>query len=173
MGLQRKSQLCHRLIGLPFLFLTCMSTMYTPTPARPMLRSSGLGGVGSSAPGISCATGSSQGVENICSTMTSCVFGPAAARKCFNMMRQHSSDQSCSTCETRKTETSSCRAGCGVKKSWPWEPKRQLCRHGDGHGGPTLNQRTLERHAARFDCLGHILLPVLCVKLYCRELTTL
>ena len=120
-----------------------MSTMYTPTPARPMLRSSGLGGVGSSAPGISCTTGSSQGVENTCSTMTSCVFGPAAARKCFNMMRQHSSDQSCRTCEIRKTEMSSCRAGCGVKKSWPWEHKRQLCRHGDGHCGRTLKSTNL------------------------------
>lgn len=100
--------------------------MYTPTPARPMLRSSGLGGVESSAPGISCATGSSQTVENTCSTTSSCVFGPAAARKCFNMVRQRSSGQSCSTCETRKTETFSCRAGCGVKKSWPWKPKRQF-----------------------------------------------
>src|SRR6266852_1404152 len=68
-----KSQLCHCLIGLPLLFLTCISTRYTPVPARPKLRSSGLGGAGSSAPGISCASGSSQGVENTCSTTTSWV----------------------------------------------------------------------------------------------------
>ena len=130
MGVQRNSQFGHRPIRVtvPLLCLTCISTRYTPEPARPMLGSSGWGGAGSSAPGISCKAGSSQAVENTCSTRTSWVFGPAAARKCFNMVRQYSSDQSCSTLETRKMETSSCRAGCGVKKSWPCEPKSQPCR---------------------------------------------
>ena len=81
--------------------------------------------MGSSAPGIFCAAGSSQANDITCSTMSSWVFGPAAARRCFSMVRQYSSAQSCSTLQRRKTDTSSellspCRAGCGSKKFWPW-----------------------------------------------------
>jgi hypothetical protein len=91
--------------------------------------------------------------------MTSLVFGPAAARRCFNMVRQYSSDQSCIILARRKTETSSCRAGWGTKKSWPWGPKCQLRRM------EVKVKRTLELHAAGFDCVGLIFLPVLS---YCR-----
>ena len=123
LGWKRKIKSAYHLIGASFHFLTSMSTRYTIEPARPKLRSRGWGGAESSAPWISRAAGSSQTVEYTCSTRTSWVFCPAAARRCFSMVRQYSSDQSCSTLETRKTETSSCRAGCGVKKSWPWELK--------------------------------------------------
>ena len=62
-------QLSHFLIQVPL--LTELSIRYTNEAARPMLRRSGLGGTGSSAPGISCAAGSPQTVENTCSAMTS------------------------------------------------------------------------------------------------------
>jgi hypothetical protein len=119
----------NHLIRVPLLFLTMMSAMYAIEAARPVLRSSGWGGTGSSAPGISCAIGSSQTVENTCSMMTSRVFRPAAARRCFSMVRQYSSAQSWNTRRMRKTETSSCRAGCGSKKSRPWKPKCQCQLH--------------------------------------------
>ena len=61
-----------------------------------MLRSSGFGGTGrSAAPGISSVAGSSSHANAItCSMMTSRVFGPAVARRCSSMTRQHSSGQS-------------------------------------------------------------------------------
>ena len=150
-------QQSHRQFQVPLLFLTMMSAMYAIEAARPVLRSNGSGGTGNSAPGISCATGSSQTVENTCSMMTSRVFCPAAARRCFNMVRQYSSAQSWNTRRTRKTETSSCHAGCGSKKSRPWKPKCQ-CQLPDC-GDET--RQTLNLHTARFECIGLVLLPVL------------
>jgi hypothetical protein len=111
----------------------------------------------SPAPGISCETGSLQAHAISWSTMTSWAFGPAATRKCFSIMRQYSSAQSWRTLQTRKTEASSCCAGCGSKKLWHWEPNVGV-RPWEGGGG---NRRTLELHAAGFECGGHVLFPIL------------
>jgi len=80
--------------SLSLSLLTMTSVLYAMEDARPKLQSSGFGGTGTSAPGISCVAGSSQTHAINWSTMTSCVFGPAATRKCFNMVRQYSSGQS-------------------------------------------------------------------------------
>lgn len=100
--------------------------MYAVWAAQPMFRSNGWGGTESSAPGISCAAGSSHTNEIIISTMTSWVLGPAAARRCLSMVRQYSSAQSWSTLLRRKTETPSklsslSHVGCGSKKFCPFE----------------------------------------------------
>jgi hypothetical protein len=68
---------------------------YVIEVARPKLGSSGFGGTGSLVPGISCGTDSLEAHAVSWSTMTSWVFGPAATRKCFSIMRQYSSAQSC------------------------------------------------------------------------------
>ena len=100
--------------------LTMTSVLYAIADARPKLGSRGEGGVGISAPGISCVAGSSHTQAISCSAMTSCVLGPAAARRCFSTVRQYSSAQSWRTLQRRKTETLSCCEGCGLKKSWAW-----------------------------------------------------
>jgi|SRR6267142_2671085 len=99
---------------------TIKSELYTIEVARPKFGSNGFGGTRRSAPGISCATGSSQAHAISRSMMTSWVLGPAAARRCFSMVRQYSSAQSWSIWQTTKTDISSCCAGCGSKKLWPW-----------------------------------------------------
>jgi hypothetical protein len=106
--------------------LTKRSVLYAVRAAQPMFRSNGWGGTGSSAPGISCAAGSSHTNKIINSTTTSWVLGPAAARRCLSMVRQYSSDQSWSTLLRRKTETPSglsslCHIGCGSKKLCAFE----------------------------------------------------
>lgn len=102
-----------------FTLLTAMSKWYTIESARPKLGSRGFGGTGSSAPGISCVAGSSQASVINWSTITSCVLGLAAIRKCFSIGRQYSSAQSWSTLHRRKIATSSCCTGCGSKKLCP------------------------------------------------------
>src|ERR1700744_2897576 len=86
--------------------------------ARPQFGSRGLGGTARSAPGMSCVAGSSQAHAISRSTITRCVFGRAAVRKCFKIVTQYSFAQSWRTWDKRKTETSSSRAGCGSKKLW-------------------------------------------------------
>jgi hypothetical protein len=115
----------HRSLRVTFCLLTMRSLAYTFEAVRPMLRSSGWGGTGSSAPKLFCAAGSSQANDITYSTTSSWVFGPAAARRCFSIVTQYSSAQSLSTLLRRKTETfsklsSSCRVSCGSKKFWPW-----------------------------------------------------
>ena len=100
--------------------LTMTSVLYAIADARPKLGSRGLGGMGTSAPGISRVAGSSHAQAISCSAMTSCVLGPAATRRCFSTVRQYSSAQSWRTLQRRNTETSSCCEGCAVKKSWAW-----------------------------------------------------
>jgi hypothetical protein len=107
------------------ILLTMISVLYDIEDARPKFGSRGLGGTGTSAPGISCVAGSSHAQAINWSTMTSWVLGPAATRRCFIMARQYSSALSCIIPWTRKTETSSCCAGCGSKKLWPFETRRQ------------------------------------------------
>ena len=85
-------------------YLTRRSAQYTFETERPMLRSSGSGGTGHSAPGISCVAGSSQANSVICSRISSWVSAPAAARRCLSMVRQYSSAQLWSTLLRRKTE---------------------------------------------------------------------
>lgn len=103
------------------------SVLYAIEPARPMLGSSGFGGTGISAPGISCTAGSSHTQAMIWSSMTSCVLGPAAARRCFSMVRQYSSDQSWMILQRKKTATSSSCAACGLKKSWALRTEHRQC----------------------------------------------
>ena len=81
---KKRGPFSHRLIEVLLHFLTCMSIRYTGEPARLMLRSSGLGRVRTSVPGISRVARSSQTVAKTCSTKTSRVFGPVAARRCFS-----------------------------------------------------------------------------------------
>ena len=95
---------------------TIKSELYDIEVARPKLGSNGFGATRSSAPGISWATGSSQAHAISRSTMTSWVLGPAAARRCFSMVRQYSSAQLWSMLRRTKTDISPCCAGCGSKK---------------------------------------------------------
>jgi hypothetical protein len=111
--------------------LTRMSVWYANWAVWPMFRSNGWGGAGSSAPGTSCAAGSSHTHEINISTTTSWVLGPAAARRCLSMGRQYSSAQSWSTLLRRKTETPSefsslCHVGCGSKKFCASENPQKL-----------------------------------------------
>ena len=127
-------------------------------PARPQFGRRGLGGRESSAPEISCVAGSSQGHAICRSTTTSWVLGPAADRSCFKIVTQYSSAQSWRILHRRKTARSPSRGGCGSKKLWAGEPRILALVSGECKDGM---RRTLQLHASRVECDGHVFLPIL------------